>query len=392
MVLALAASLCAVIIVATLLLSSTKIHNIAPSITSKDGSRLRIQLLIGVNTTTTTQDITLNKIKIRRHLSSDLLNCPKLNRPKPQLPSVPNLLLASTYAASFPGLGADKLITKHLVESITGMLVGEASISPSLERMKAQHMDSTGFARGQGEVVVVRTHFPHTSGRLAAYDDRVPRAFVVLRNPLHAIPCYFDQLYQMHSHIPVGSSSSSSKETQDAWIKWRDNQFSDQLLLYRNFVSFWMLKYLGKDDERIYFAYEDLMDEEMGAHEAIRLAGFLEGGIKASAMEIMTQSSQLGPDSIAEEAVKSFADISEVPCVWKDIVTSTTQQIPEEANQSSFREPTERPFTAENLAEMSTMLLDLINRWSRHQRVLSILSGYRREVLNIGDIQRPLDN
>jgi len=386
MVLALAAALCAVIIVATLLLSSTMIHNIAPSIISKDGSQLRIQLLIGANTTT--QDI-----KIRRHLSSDLQNCPKLNRPKPQLPSIPNLLLASTYAASFPGLGADKLITKHLVESVTGMLVGDATISPSLERMKAQHMDSTGFARGQGEVVVVRTHFPHTSGRLAAYDDRVPRAFVILRNPLHAIPCYFDQLYQMHSHIPVGSSSSSStKETQDAWIKWRDNQFSDQLLLYRNFVSFWMLKYLGKDDKRIYFAYEDLMEEEMGAHEAIRLAGFLEGGIRASAMEITTQSSQLGPDSIAEEAVKSFADISEVPCIWKDIFTSTTQQIPGEANQFSFREPTERPFTAENLAEMSTMLLDLMNRWSRHQRVLSILSGYRREVLNIGGIQRPLDN
>lgn len=251
------------------------------------------------------------------------------------------------------------------------------------------HMDSTGFARGQGEVVVVRTHFPHNSGRLAAYDDFVPRAFVILRNPVHAIPCYFDQLYQMNSHIPVGSSSST-KETQDAWIKWRDNNFSDQLLLYRNFVSFWMLKYLGKDDKRIYFAYEDLMDEERGAQEAIRLAGFLEGGIKASAW-IMMQS-QLRPDSIVEEAVKSFADISEVPCIWKDIVTSTNQQIPEEASKFSFHEPTQRPFTAENLAEMSIMLLDLINRWSRHQRVLSIMSGYHREVLNIGHIQSPLDN
>jgi hypothetical protein len=40
----------------------------------------------------------------------------------------------------------------------------------------------------------------------------------------------------------------------------------------------------------------------------------------------------------------------------------------------------ERPYTPENLAELSQMLLELMNRWNRHQRLLAILAVYHREV------------
>jgi len=276
------------------------------------------------------------------------------------------------------------------------MLVGEASISPSMERMKAQHMDRTGFARGQGEVVVVRTNFPHTSGKLAAYDDWMPRAFVILRNPLHAIPCYFDQLYEMKSHMPAGSAAKNSEETLAAWIKWRDNELSNQILLYRRFVSFWMEKYLEKDDKRVYFSFESLVDEEKGPREAVRLATFLEGGIKANAME-MTR--DLRPDLIGvavAESVKTFVNIEDIPCIWRESVwkelvhtsisdgEAATGHIQEGANNLSFRgedwSPTQRPFTPENYVAISDMILELMNRWGRHKRLLGILSGYFQEV------------
>ena len=73
------------------------------------------------------------------------------------------------------------MITKYLVEGMTGLRVGEAGgVGGGLLR--------------RGEVVAVRTQWPHTSGKLAPWDDDIQRAFVVLRNPIHAIPCYFDRL------------------------------------------------------------------------------------------------------------------------------------------------------------------------------------------------------
>ena len=134
-------------------------------------------------------------------------NCPPKPKQIPPPQSHPlhnNALHQSTYAVSFPGSG-DKMITKYFIESITGLYVGEASISPSLEKMQTMGIKGitspeaqeqlrkkqeqlikaenggtiaqvevrdgeggliSGEVRGQGEVVAVRTQFPHTSGKL----------------------------------------------------------------------------------------------------------------------------------------------------------------------------------------------------------------------------------
>eukprot|EP00584_Thalassiosira_punctigera_P027102 CAMPEP_0172579352 /NCGR_PEP_ID=MMETSP1067-20121228/139203_1 /TAXON_ID=265564 ORGANISM="Thalassiosira punctigera, Strain Tpunct2005C2" /NCGR_SAMPLE_ID=MMETSP1067 /ASSEMBLY_ACC=CAM_ASM_000444 /LENGTH=388 /DNA_ID=CAMNT_0013372069 /DNA_START=167 /DNA_END=1333 /DNA_ORIENTATION=- len=324
-----------------------------------------------------------NNFMIRRRLFSlslsNLQSCPKVERLPPEHP-IHYLLQTSTYAASFPGSGS-KLLTKHLVEIITGMLVGEAGTSPSLERMKVQKMDRTGFARGQGEVVVLQTHFPHTLGKLSAWDDFVPRAFVVLRNPLHAIPAYFDELYQKSNHQLAGSS----EETVAAWIKWRDSEFSNQLLLYGQFVSFWMEKYSGHDDKRVFFSYEDFVDEESGALEAVRLTSFLRVGVEASAMEMPTLNLTLS------EALELFADMKEVPCIWKDIV-HTGILSDGKSIWGGGRSLMERPFSAENLVVTLQTLSELMDRWSHHRRLLSILSGYHEKASNLlGGSHRPLD-
>ena len=71
------------------------------------------------------------------------------------------LLKQSFYAASFPSYD-DKITSKSLVESMTGLLVGDASTSPSLRKMEALG-ESNVF--GQGEVIALRTLFSHTSGK-----------------------------------------------------------------------------------------------------------------------------------------------------------------------------------------------------------------------------------
>ena len=106
-------------------------------------SHLRVQrrqlLSGGANIHNATLASTTTTATQRHLLANNLQACPSnLNRPGPQLPAIPDLFMSPTYAASFPGLG-DKLFTHYLIENITGIRVGEASVSPSVERMKVSY-------------------------------------------------------------------------------------------------------------------------------------------------------------------------------------------------------------------------------------------------------------
>ena len=314
--------------------------------------------------------LTQRKLRVRRRLQS-LPDCSAINRPPPQLPSIPNLLdKSATYAVSFPGL-ADKLVTHHLIENITGMLVGEASTSPSLERMKAQHMDHSGFARGQGEAIAVRTNYPHITGTLSAYDYDIHRAIIILHNPITAIPNYFDHLYELNSHVPAGDTS---EETINAFVKWRDNQFNDQLELWKQMVNVWLEKY-ENEEQRIFISYESLVSTQSGL-EVMKLAEFLANGMKASAMEVM-------PNNVTavEDAVSSFANTDEMFCIWKDMVKSiggSSSSTTTELTTNPYR-----PLTTENLVDMSQILLGLVDRWKEsYPQVAEILMAYCTVVLN----------
>jgi hypothetical protein len=323
-------------------------------------------------------------------------------RPEPGLPSssrevVDLLLRTSTYAATVPGLGAmDSILTGRLVESLSGMLVGDANVSPSSERMRQQGMDRTGFARGQGEVIVLRTQFPYDDSppaRLSAYDEFVTRAFVILRNPTRSIPCHFDRMYAMGGHHPTGGSPSWANDddgsattmARNAWMRWRDDNLPDQLRRYESFVSFWMDRHEGRHDERLYFSYEGLVDGLVGPTEASRLVKFLEGGVMSN---IATGHSSGGDSRTTESTIaianavvgSSFADAEEVPCIWEDVVgtTMTDESVVLGKSSSVHR----RPFTAENIADVSGMLSSLIERYSGHKRLVGILSEYRREKIS----------
>ena len=87
--------------------------------------------------------------------------------PDPTLPSTP-MLKRPAYLASFPGSG-DKLFSKYLVEMISGMEVGEAAVSPSLFKLQELGGGGGSSIGGQGGVFGVRTHFPHTSGKLVRF-------------------------------------------------------------------------------------------------------------------------------------------------------------------------------------------------------------------------------
>ena len=112
------------------------------------------------------------------------------------------------------------------------------------------------------------------------------------------------------------------------------------------------------------------MNEVSGPQETVRLAQFLQGGMRASAMNISP-----GNQTMIDESIKSFANMDEIYCIWKDLATLATLHEGRLTHK-------DRPLTTENLVAISTMLLELINQWSNYPQLVSILSAYNDEVLN----------
>jgi hypothetical protein len=145
----------------------------------------------------------------RRRLSEALPNggC-KITWPKP-----PPSNIQITYAASYPGCGAR--MTWNLVEALTGLETGD---------------DWNNNGRG-ANVVTVKTHYPQSNGILPEFDDRIKRAFLVVRNPMQSIPSFFNHIYEMRNHLPVHSERAPLEE----WIKWRDHYVEEEIAEYKKF-------------------------------------------------------------------------------------------------------------------------------------------------------------
>ncbi|KAL7527069.1 hypothetical protein ACHAXR_003074, partial [Thalassiosira sp. AJA248-18] len=186
-----------------------------------------------------------------------------------------------TWQASFPGSGAR--MTWSLVEALTGLRTND---------------DYDSHERGYEKVVAVKTHYPIKNARrqFPELDKLFGRAMVILRNPINAIPSYFNQQYERIHHLPTHSTRGPNED----WIKYRDDPeygLSGQLIGYERFVEYWMEKYPARQVDLLMVSYEDLTDTTMGPRVAMRIANFL--------------GETNGVNPIAPESI---------PCVWETIV------------------------------------------------------------------------
>jgi hypothetical protein len=166
-------------------------------------------------------------------------------------------------------------------------------------------------------------------------------------------------------------------------------------MLYRRFVSFWMERHVEDDNNRIFFTYEDLVEWYKGPGESKRLFQFIERAIKDNVLEMVKSGGVDGVDAddrgaidvLIKSATKSLVQESDASCIWKDLIAPKPQERrlqsidpPYSSTSGGEWDPEQRPLTPENLAALSQMLLELMNRWSRHQRLLNIMAGYHRDV------------
>ena len=107
-------------------------------------------------------------------------------------------------------------MTWNLVEALTGLQTGD---------------DCNNNGRGD-KVVTVKTHYPQSNGILPEFDDKINRAFLMVRNPMQSIPSFFNHIYEMRNHLPVHSERAPLEE----WIKWRDHYLEEEIAEYKKFT------------------------------------------------------------------------------------------------------------------------------------------------------------
>jgi len=297
--------------------------------------------------------------------------------------SVSSIKISPTWQASFPGSGSR--MTWSLVEALTGIRTND---------------DYDSHERGFERVVAVKTHYPvkDARGKFGDLDRHFGRAMVILRNPINAVPSYFNLQYEHQNHLPTHSTRGPN----EAWVNYRDsptNGLAYQLTHYENFVSYWMEKYPDRA-QLLMLSYEELTDNFMGPIVAAHIANYLR--------EVD------GVYPIAPESI---------PCVWETIVNykniapptkGTVSAIMGEAQEQQMGEvhgrqrrlqveedpivlkkgkthadpsslrvgPKVRPYTEQNLADMLAMFHRLVERYSFDQDFVRIMTSYIEVVLN----------
>ncbi|KAL7543047.1 hypothetical protein ACHAXR_012356 [Thalassiosira sp. AJA248-18] len=185
------------------------------------------------------------------------------------------------YLATYPGSGSR--ITRQLIKALTGLPI------------QKEHAELP-----KNDAVAIQTRFPHKSGSLVGWDNDIHRAILLIRNPLHALPSLFDELYSSSKHLPAHFHPDQPAAIENdasvaEWVSWRDRMFDSQIISFREFIQYWVKRY-GDQNERLILSYEDLMDEKTGIKETTRLIEFLR---------------RKNVDTV---------ELNDVPCVWKTVL------------------------------------------------------------------------
>ncbi len=184
---------------------------------------------------------------------------------------VPDYPIQSTFTASYPGSGAK--MTWKLIEAMTGLVTGDDF-----------------QLNGHTNIVSIKTHYPSSEGR-QINAEHIPRAMLLIRNPLHSIPSYFNFVYEYENNLPGHSTKAPLEE----WIKWRNDNFDRQVQVWRRHTEYWMDAY--DKLHRMVISYEKMIDDDLGPAEAMKIAQFL--------------NKSDGVTTVAPE---------EIPCVWYNVI------------------------------------------------------------------------
>lgn len=206
---------------------------------------------------------------------------------------------------------------------------------------------------GQKNIVSIKTHYPSNEGRPLTGAESIPRAILLIRNPLYSIPSYYNFLYEYQN----GLAGHSVRAPLEEWIKWRNDNFDRQMQVWRRHTEYWMDTYQAAN--RLILPYEKLTDDDIGADMAIALAEFLN----------------------RSDGVNSRPS-NEIPCIWHSIVkyqdlkNVTTEDLESKRGGPKYI----APYNHGQLRDMLNVLTDLLEKYRNEKAINAILESYIVEV------------
>lgn len=227
--------------------------------------------------------------------------------------------IGATVIASYPGSGA-KLSWKT-IRALTGI-------------MTSDDYDHNGLA-SKNAAVAIKTHFPALGDEngLPAIIAYVPRAILLLRNPLNAIPSLHNFEYEQMHNLPNHSTRAPIEE----WIAWRNERFDSELNNWKTHLIYWMDRYPAV--ARTVLTFERMVNVDTGVEEFAKLGK----GLQKRDPRIELPSDE------------------DLPCIW-EVLVSDKRVGDEGSRRKSRRAGSERgppPYEFEHLDRMEGMFNDL---------------------------------
>ena len=296
--------------------------------------------------------------------------------------------------ASYPGSGAK--MTWMLVETLTGLVTADE-----------HRLNGNPWNRA----VSVKTHWPHPHGaaRIGHVVDQnlsagematgvlvttstsdvedtdgvsFPRAVLLLRHPLSAIPSLHNYLYEAKTQ----TRGHTVRAPLDRWRTWLERNFDKELAAWEHHLVYWMDHYGGGAGERLVVTFEGLTDAVEGPRGSVALMDFL----------------SLGVDDKEGVGWTPRTD-EEVACIWRKMVQykkggsgsdengmASANNVPPGNDRILFNpnQPIShrsgsdyRPYTQDQLGRMADMFRRLQGRFGGDEQVAPILEAYLQRVL-----------
>lgn len=259
--------------------------------------------------------------------------------PNCEVPNAAEVAVANpAWTASYPGSGAK--LTWKLIRAITGIFTSD------------DHDHNGRVAKGM--VVAVKTHFPsHTPPEVFNKENLsgIRRAILLTRNPINSIPSYHNFVYEVQN----GLVNHSTRAPIEAWIKWRNALFEDELQAWIDHQKYWLDNY--SRDKLHLVSMEHLTSEVQGPGTIQRLGQFLASD---------------GNQDIAD----SMVPYERMPCIWDMFVHGKVPGERERRHSHRSGGPKTYPFTQLQLDQMIAALAQFKNDYAQHQDLSIILEEY----------------
>lgn len=206
---------------------------------------------------------------------------------------------------------------------------------------------------GHENIVSIKTHYPSNEGRPLPGAGSIPRAILLIRDPLYSIPSYYNFIYEYQN----GLAGHSVRAPLEEWIKWRNDNFDKQMQVWLRHTEYWMDNYQAAN--RLVLPYEKLTDDDSGADMAIAVAEFLN----------------------RSKGVNSRPS-TEIPCIWhsivkyKDLDNAATKGIESKRGGPKYI----APYNQKQLRDMMNVLTNLLEKYRNDKAINAALVSYIDEV------------